>query len=365
MTPPSSDRAPRPCDRHRARHVQPGASPRTPARVPRAPDDGARRLGARRRRRRQQGRHREGARAVDGSGDAAPAVPRAGQRRAVRRPPQRHPAHRGRAHHRHRRRHGGLSGVRAKSTSRPSRRHPGETVVIGKVVPEKTFMKKPLFTAVGEHHLLLLHARLERGEQPADGDRVRDAERLVPPGALPRAWAASTPPCGSTRTANSASAWSGQAQVRLRARALGHPPLGRRLVREVVAPALRVRQVRAAGLGEARRERPASPASQLRRRQPPQPRARSARLRGRRRSKLAESALRWIGNALQRLEILEPAIYTHKAIQAVRYHQGLRDALGLVGRRCGAWSGSTSRRPERPRKPTGSGLTYEGSTPST
>ena len=47
-----------------------------------------------------------------------------------------------------------------------SQRGPGDVVVIGKVVPEKTFMKKPLFTAVGEHHLLLLHARLESGEQP-------------------------------------------------------------------------------------------------------------------------------------------------------------------------------------------------------
>jgi len=81
------------------------------------------------------------------------------------------------------------------------------------------------------------------------------------------------------------------------------------------------------------------------------------------RSKLAESALRWMGNTLQRLEILRPAIYTHKAIQAVRYHQGLRDALG-------SWRSLRRMErlyvasPDRPRRPTGSGLTYRGSSPS-
>ena len=76
------------------------------------------------------------------------------------------------------------------------------------------------------------------------------------------------------------------------------------------------------------------------------------------RSKLAVSALRWVGNALQRLEVLEPAIYTHKAIQAVRYHQGLRDALGSWDalRRMERQYVET---PNRPRQPTGEGLTYD------
>jgi hypothetical protein len=78
-----------------------------------------------------------------------------------------------------------------------------------------------------------------------------------------------------------------------------------------------------------------------------------------RRSKLAESTLRWVGNALQRLEILEPAIYTHKAIQAVRYHQGLRDALGSW-REVRKMERQYVASPNRPGKPTGEGLTYEG-----
>ena len=46
-----------------------------------------------------------------------------------------------------------------------SRTSPGKVVVIGKVVPEKTFMRKPLFTVVQEHYGHLLHQRLESGEQ--------------------------------------------------------------------------------------------------------------------------------------------------------------------------------------------------------
>jgi hypothetical protein len=82
-----------------------------------------------------------------------------------------------------------------------------------------------------------------------------------------------------------------------------------------------------------------------------------------RRSKVAESTLRWVGNTLQRLDILEPAIYTHKAIQAVRYHQGLRDALGSW-RALRRMERQYIESPDRPGTPTGSGLTYEGSTSS-
>src|SRR5262249_48608527 len=78
------------------------------------------------------------------------------------------------------------------------------------------------------------------------------------------------------------------------------------------------------------------------------------------RSKLATETLRTVGNLLQRMKILEPAIYTHKAIQAVRYHQGVRDALGSWGavlemeRRYVA-------EPGRPREPTGRGVTHDES----
>jgi hypothetical protein len=59
------------------------------------------------------------------------------------------------------------------------------------------------------------------------------------------------------------------------------------------------------------------------------------------------------------MKVLEPAIYTHKAIQAVRYHQGVRDALG-------SWDAVREMErkyvaePNRPREPTGRGLTYDG-----
>jgi glycosyltransferase involved in cell wall biosynthesis len=236
--------------------------------------------------------------------------------------------------------------------------HPGRTVVIGKVVPEKRFMKKPLFTAVGEHHLLLLHARLESGEQVPnatafvtqnvsfprklyldvggfdaalrlDEDRELGIRMERAGGKFvfaPKAWAIHHSDVGSydkwSRRHYEYGKYALQVWEKHGESILLHPlrnfvdgsRLNRALVR-LVCPSDR-------------------------------------------RSHVAESTLRWVGNALQELEVLQPAIYTHKAIQAVRYHQGLRDALGsweavrLMERQYAA-------APDRPKAPTGQGLTYD------
>ena len=76
------------------------------------------------------------------------------------------------------------------------------------------------------------------------------------------------------------------------------------------------------------------------------------------RSQIATTALKRLGDVLQRLEILAPAVFTHKAIQAVRYHQGVRDAFG-------SWPALRNQErefvldPSRPHGPTGKGLTYD------
>ena len=245
-----------------------------------------------------------------------------------------------------------------------SRTVPGKVVVIGKVVPEKTFMKKPLFTAVGEHHLLLLHARLETGEQPPtatafvtqnvsfpralyleqggfdaslrlDEDRELGM-RLERAGATfvfaPKAWAIHHSDVGSYDKWSRRHYEYGKYALQVWEKH-GESPLLHPLRNYVDGSRLNRALVKMVCAGNVR-------------------------------AKVAESALRWLGNTLQRLEILEPAIYTHKAIQAVRYHQGLRDALGSWGS-LQRMERQYAASPDRPGKPTGSGLTYEGSTPST
>lgn len=241
-----------------------------------------------------------------------------------------------------------------------SRTAPGKVVVIGKVVPEDTFMRKPLFTVVQEHYGHLLHQRLESGEQVPtatafitqnvsfpramylavggfdaslrlDEDRELGI-RLERAGATfvfsPGAWAIHHSDVGSY------SKWSqrhydyGKYALQIYEKhgesVLLHPLRnyvdGSRLNRALV----------------------------------------SLVCVDDRRSRVAESMLRWTGVTLQRLHVLKPAVYTHKAIQAVRYHQGLRDALGSwdeVRRMERQYAES----PDRPHAPTGSGLTYEGS----
>jgi hypothetical protein len=243
-----------------------------------------------------------------------------------------------------------------------SSRFPGKAVVIGKVVPEKTFLKKPLFTAVGEHHLLLLHSRLESGAQPPtatafvtqnvsfpramylevggfdaslrlDEDRELGI-RLERAGAqfvfAPEAWAIHHSDVGSYEKWSRRHYEYGKYALKIWEKH-GESPLLHPLRNFVDGSRLNRALVTMVCPSDTR-------------------------------SRLAESALRWVGNTLQRLSLREPAVYTHKAIQAVRYHQGLRDAVG-------SWESvrkmerqyATS--PGRPRAPTGSGLTYDGSSP--
>jgi glycosyltransferase involved in cell wall biosynthesis len=239
-----------------------------------------------------------------------------------------------------------------------ARRSPGRIVVIGKVVPEKTFRKKPLFTAVGEHHLLLLHARLESGEQrpnatafvtqnvsfprklyldvggfdPSlrlDEDRELGIRMERAGGQFafaPKAWAIHHSDVGSydkwSRRHYEYGKYALQVWEKHGESILLHPLRnfvdGSRLNRALVQLVCN----------------------------------------SDRRSHVAESALRWLGNTLQELDALEPAIYTHKAIQAVRYHQGLRDALGswdAVRRMERQYAAA----PDRPKAPTGQGLTHD------
>jgi glycosyltransferase involved in cell wall biosynthesis len=239
-----------------------------------------------------------------------------------------------------------------------SRKHPGKTVVIGKVLSEKTFRQKPLFTAVGEHHLMLLHRRLESGEQAPtatafvtqnvsfprslylevggfdpslrlDEDRELGARMERAGGVFvysTGAWAIHHSDVGSFEKWSKRHYDYGKYAVQVWEKHGKNPHLhplrnfvdGSRLNRALVKIVCE---------------------SDMR-------------------SSLATEALRKVGNLLQRAKILEPAIYTHKAIQAVRYHQGVRDALG-------SWDAvlemerSYVAEPRRPREPTGRGLTYD------
>ena len=240
---------------------------------------------------------------------------------------------------------------------------PGKVVVIGKVVPETAFMKKPLFTVVQEHYGHLLHQRLERGEQVPTATAFI-TQNVSFPRAMYLAVGGFDPSLrldedrelgirlerAGARFVFSAGAW-----------AIHHSDVGSyakwsRRHYDYGKYALQIYEKH----GESVLLHPLRnfvDGSRLNRALvflvcPDD-----------RRSRVAESVLRWTGNTLQRLHVLRPAVYTHKAIQAVRYHQGLRDALG-------SWD--TLRRmereyvrsPDRPHAPTGSGLTYEG-TPRT
>jgi hypothetical protein len=239
-----------------------------------------------------------------------------------------------------------------------SKRRVGKTVVIGKVLSEATFREKPLFTAVGEHHLLLLHRRLEEGVQTPtatafvtqnvsfpralylevggfdpslrlDEDRELGVRMERAGGEFvysAEAWAIHHSDVGSFEKWSKRHYDYGKYAVQVWEKHGQSPHLhplrnfvdGNRLNRALVKMVC------------------ANDAS----------------------SKLATSTLRAMGNLLQRMKIFEPAIYTHKAIQAVRYHQGVRDALG-------SWDAVLRMEqryvsePNRPRAPTGRGLTYD------
>lgn len=239
-----------------------------------------------------------------------------------------------------------------------SKKLTGKGVIIGKVVPEKTFMSKPLYTAVQEHYLWLLHRRLESGDITPnasafvtqnvsfpralylgvggfDGALRLDEDRelgvrMERAGGVflfaPKAWAIHHSDVGSydkwSRRHYDYGKYAVQVWEKHHKSPYLHPlrnlvdgsRINRALVKLVCADDLR--------------------------------------------SGLAEGALRSVGRLLHRLRISEPAIYTHKGIQAVRYHQGVRDALG-------SWRAVRDMErdylaaPNRPRQPTGRGPTHD------
>ena len=148
-----------------------------------------------------------------------------------------------------------------------SRKAPGKAIVIGKVVPEERFMRKPSSPPCRSTTCGSCTSDSSAASRPAP---ARSSYRTCPSrGRSTSASAGSTPPCGSTRTPpNRGPHGAGGRRLRLRAARVGHPPLRRGVVREVGAPPLRVRQVRRTGLGEAREEPPHAPSAELRRRQP-------------------------------------------------------------------------------------------------
>ncbi|MGD0675886.1 MAG: glycosyltransferase [Polyangiaceae bacterium] len=241
-----------------------------------------------------------------------------------------------------------------------SQRVPGATVVIGKVVPVPSYMNKPLYSAVVEHHLHILHERIERGEQPVtatafvtqnvsfprrlyldvggfdpslrlDEDRelgIRFERGGASFAFSSKAWAIHHSDIGSYDKWFHRQYEYGKYAIQIWEKHGRNPHLhplrnfvnGSRLNRALVTLVCP---------DDAR-------------------------------SRLATSTLRRLGQALQRFELFFPAVATHKAIQAVRYHQGVRDRLG-------SWSAVRDMErdfladPARPLGPTGQGLTYEGS----
>jgi glycosyltransferase involved in cell wall biosynthesis len=241
-----------------------------------------------------------------------------------------------------------------------SKAFPGKAIVIGKVVPEKTFMRKPLYTAVQEHYLWLLHRRFERGELEPNASAFvtqnvsfpralyveiggfdpslrldEDRElgiRLERAGGVfvfaREAWAIHHSDVGSYDKWSRRHYDYGKYAVQIwekHDKNLHLHPL-RNLVNGSKINRALVKLV----CGDDRR------------------------------SGFAVRALRSAGDLLQRVRLSEAAIYTHKGIQAVRYHQGVRDALG-------SWSAvqdmerDYSAIPDRPREPTGRGVTHSTS----
>jgi len=239
-----------------------------------------------------------------------------------------------------------------------SRKAPGSTVVIGKVVPERAFLKKPLYAAVNEHHLYLLHARIEAGEQPPtatafvtqnvsfpralylqiggfdpslrlDEDRELGI-RLERAGATfvfsPGAWATHHSNIGSYDKWFQRQYEYGKYAVQIWNKH-GKSPLLHPLRNFVNGSRLNRALVSLVCPDD-------------------------------RRSRFVTSALQRLGGVLQRADLVKPAVATHKAIQAVRYHQGVRDALG-------SWRALRANErefladPARPTEPTGRGVTYD------
>jgi glycosyltransferase involved in cell wall biosynthesis len=238
-----------------------------------------------------------------------------------------------------------------------ARTKPGRAIVIGKVVPEERFMRKPLFSAVQEHYLWLLHKRLERGDFPnasafvtqnvsfprdlyfaaggfdatlrLDEDRELGA-RMERAGGLfvfaPLAWAIHHCDVGSYEKWARRNYEYGKYAVQVWEK-LGKSPHMHPLRNFVNGSRINRALVKLVCPDGAR-------------------------------SVIAEEALRRAGNALQALRVAEPAIYTHKGIQAVLYHRGVRDALGSW-KAVEALEREYLATPNRPHAPTGRGSTFD------
>jgi glycosyltransferase involved in cell wall biosynthesis len=240
-----------------------------------------------------------------------------------------------------------------------SKRDPEKTVVIGKIVPESEFMRKPLCAAVVEHHLLMLHRRMEQGTQ------------------LPTATAFATANVSFPR-ALYLEVGGFDASLRLDE----DRELGIRLERAggffVFAPgawAIHHSDIGSFEKWSRRQYEYGKYAVQIWRKHERSPYLHPLRnfVNGSRlnralvtlvcpkdqRADRVTVALRHVGDLLQRVDLLGPAVATHKAIQAVRYHQGVRDALGSWGALRTSEQEFLSD-PERPRGPTGVGITNAG-----
>lgn len=240
-----------------------------------------------------------------------------------------------------------------------SKKHAGRTVVVGKVVSEDSFMEKPLYTAVGEHHLLLLHRRLEM-----DTQRPTATAFVTQNVSFPRALYLDVGGFDASLRLDE----DRELGVRMErggavfvysaaARAVHHSDVGSfekwsRRHYDYGKYAVKVWEKH----GKSPHLHPLRnfvDGNRLNRALVKMVCAGDAR------SSLATITLRAMGNALQKMKIFEPAVYTHKAIQAVRYHQGVRDALG-------SWNAVLEMEkkyvaePGRPREPTGRGVTYNG-----
>jgi glycosyltransferase involved in cell wall biosynthesis len=240
---------------------------------------------------------------------------------------------------------------------------PGKTVVIGKVVPEPQFMKKPLYAAVGEYHLQSLHKRIERGEQ-----EVTATAFVTQNVSFPRALYLEV--------------GGFDASLRLdedRELGIRLERAGATFVFSSNAWAIHHSNIGSYDKWFQRQYEYGKYAVQIWHKHGDSAHLHPLRnfVNGSRlnralvtlvcpddgRSEIATAALKMLGDALQRLEMLAPAVFTHKAIQAVRYHQGVRDAFG-------SWPALRNQErefladPRRPSDPTGKGLTSDRGAPS-
>jgi len=230
------------------------------------------------------------------------------------------------------------------------------TAVIGKVVPQEGWERKPLYEVVREDGMRRLHARLESGEQPPtatafvtqnvsmprklyldvggfdpslrlDEDRElgmrleRGGGKLV---FAPKAWAVHRSDIGSYEKWERRQYEYGKYAVQVWEKYGRDPYLhplrnfvnGSRGNRWAVKLLSRTAVTGSSG----------------------------------------SQALRLLGGVLQKAGLWSPAVATHKAILAVQYHLGVKDALG-------SWAALAqsaeqfSQSPDRPREPTGRGVT--------